>query len=223
MIKPSNSKGGLYAFLSMATNNYINFQQGKDGKYRWIYEVHLLKNFAILREVYWAFGVTCVICFLLVGCIGLCSDGIDGFKSLIPSPTTLLIVIAAVIAVGFIGYFLYAAICGWKYCVRFTMDEKEIVHEQMPRNAEKAKLISTLTVLAGLMAKRPGTVGTGMLAARTTMVSTFSSVKKIKAVRKSNLIKVNETLSKNQVYVEDEYFDFVYQFICQHCPNAKIV
>ena len=93
----------------------------------------------------------------------------------------------------------------------------------MPRQAKKAQVVSALTVLAGLMARRPGVAGAGMLAARTTMVTSFSSVKKIKAVRRSNLIKVNETLSRNQVYVDEQDFDIVYQFICQHCPNAKIV
>lgn len=200
-----------------------NIQKGQDGRYRWVYEVHLLKNYAILWEVYWAFSITAVICFLLVGCIGFCSDGIDGLKDMIPSPKVLLIIVGAVLLAGALGYFLYAAISGWKYVVRFTMDDKELVHEQMPRQAKKAQVVSALTVLAGLMARRPGVAGAGMLAARTTMVTSFSSVKKIKAVRRSNLIKVNETLSRNQVYVDEQDFDFVYQFICQHCPNAKIV
>lgn len=205
----------------MATNNSTNFRQGKDGKYRWVYEVHLLRNFAILKEVYRAFGITCLICYLLIGGICFCSDGIDGLKMMIPTPKVLLIVVGSVLLLGFLGYFLYAAINGWKYVVRFTMDDKELVHEQMPRQAKKAQIISTLTVLAGLIAKRPGVVGSGMLAARTTSVSTFSSVKRIKAYRKKNLIKVNETLFRNQVYVEDKDFDYVYQFICEHCPNAK--
>mgnify|MGYP002854355288 CR=1 FL=1 len=200
-----------------------NIQKGQDGRYRWVYEVRLLKNYAILWEVYRAFAITAVICFLLVACIGFCSDGVDGLKEMIPSPKVFLIIVGCVLLAGALGYFLYAAISGWKYVVRFTMDDKELVHEQMPRQAKKAQVVSTLTVLAGLMAKSPGTIGTGMLAARTTMVTSFSSVKKIKAVRRSNLIKVNETLSRNQVYVEEQDFDFVYQFICQHCPNAKIV
>ena len=207
-------------FLLMAQSN--NIQLGKDGRYRWVYEVHLLKNYAILWEVYKALFVTCIICHLLVGCMGFCSDGFDAIKMLIPTPKVFLIVVGAVLVAGALGYFVYAAMCGWKYVVRFTMDDKEVVHEQMPRQAKKAQVISTLSVLAGLMSKRPGVVGAGMLAARTTSVSTFNSVKWIKAVRKSNLIKINETLSRNQVYVEDVDFDFVYQFICEHCPNAKI-
>lgn len=206
-------------FIMFSSKNII---LGKDGKYRWVYEVHLLKNYVILWEVYRVFAITAVICYFLVGCIGFCSDGFDALKSMVPSPKIVAIVIAVILVLGFLGYFLYAAINGWKYCVRFTMDDKEVVHEMMPKHAKKAQVISTLTVLAGLLARRPGTVGAGMLAARTTSVSTFSDVRKVKGVKRRNLIKVNERLSRNQVYAEKEDFDFVYNYICEHCPNAKI-
>ena len=204
----------------MASSN--NIQKGKDGKYRWVYEVHLLKNYAILWEVYRMLAITCFICLFIIGCIGVCSDGLDALKMFKINLTTILIIVGVVAALGFLGYFLYAAICGWKYVVRFTMDEKQIIHEQTPMQAKKAKTISLLTVLAGLMAKRPGVVGAGMLAARTSSISVFSSVKRIIGNKRKNLIKVNETISRNQIYVDSDDFDFVYNFICEHCPNAKI-
>jgi len=36
-----------------------------------------------------------------------------------------------------------------------------------------------------------------------------------------NLIKVNQLLNKNRIYVPEEDFDFVYDFLCQHCTKAK--
>ena len=33
--------------------------------------------------------------------------------------------------------------------------------------------------------------------------------------------KVNQLLNKNRIYVPEEDFDFVYDFLCQHCPRAK--
>ena len=54
------------------------------------------------------------------------------------------------------------------------------------------------------------------------MTSEFRVVRKVKAVRWMHLIMVNEFLSRNQVYVEDEDFDFVYDYISKHCPKAKI-
>lgn len=201
-----------------SSNNII---LGKDGKYRWVYEVHLLKNYVILWEVYRVFAISAIICYFLVGCIGFCSDGFDALKMMVPNPKYVAIVIAAILVIGLLGYFLYAALNGWKYCVRFTMDNNEVVHEMMPKHAKKAQVVSTLAVLAGLMAGKPGVMGAGMLAARTTSVSTFMNVRKVKGVKRRNLIKVNERLFRNQVYAEKEDFDFVYNFICEHCPNAK--
>lgn len=195
--------------------------QGKDGKYRWVYEVKLMRNFAILWEVYRALIITCGITFFIIACISVCADGVDAFSGFPFDIKFIAIFVAGMLVLGFLGYVLYAAISGWKYVIRFTMTDKEIIHEQMPRQVKKAQAISMITVLAGLASKSPGTIGTGMLAARTTSVSTFKDVKKIKAVRRSNLIKVNESLSRNQIYVEEQEFDFVYQFLCQHCPNAK--
>jgi hypothetical protein len=44
----------------------------------------------------------------------------------------------------------------------------------------------------------------------------------VKAIRRMNTIKVNERFQKNRVYVSDEDFDFVYDYITSRCTNAKI-
>lgn len=104
----------------------------------------------------------------------------------------------------------------------FTMDEKEVVHQQMPRQVKKAQALSALTVLVGAAAGKPGTVGAGLLAAsRTTSTSELANVARLIPCRRMNLIKVNQLLNKNRVFVPDEDFDFVYDFLCQHCPKAK--
>ncbi|MCR5018366.1 MAG: hypothetical protein K6A64_06175 [Bacteroidales bacterium] len=40
--------------------------------------------------------------------------------------------------------------------------------------------------------------------------------------RHFNLIKVNQLLSHNQVYVPAEDFDLVLNFLREHCPIAKL-
>ena len=52
-------------------------------------------------------------------------------------------------------------------------------------------------------------------------ISDFDKVRRVKANRRQHLIKVNQTLERNQVYVTEEDFDFVLDFIRKHCPNAK--
>ena len=92
----------------------------------------------------------------------------------------------------------------------------------MPKTVKKAEAIGLITALVGLAAKNPTTVGAGMLSAsRSTSTSVFANVRRVKARRRMNLIKVNQLLFKNQVYVPDEDYDFVYDYIKSHCPKAK--
>ena len=114
-----------------------------------------------------------------------------------------------------------AAILG-NYVVLFEMDEKEVTHIQMPRQVKKAEVVGLITALVGVMGKKPTTIGAGMLAAsKSKNTSKFANVRRVKARRRLNLIKVNQLLNKNQVYVADEDFDFVYDFIKSRCTNAK--
>ena len=131
------------------------------------------------------------------------------------------IVLGIFLGLTIISILIMAAILG-TYVVLFEMDEKEVVHIQMPRQVKKAEVVGLITALVGIMAKNPTTIGAGMLAAsKSTSTSEFANVRHVKARRRLNLIMVNQLLSRNQVYVADEDFDFVYNFIKTHCPNAK--
>lgn len=54
------------------------------------------------------------------------------------------------------------------------------------------------------------------------MSSEWGKVKSIAVYPNRNTIKVNETLNKNQVYALDRDFEFVKQYVLDHCPNAKV-
>ena len=65
-------------------------------------------------------------------------------------------------------------------------------------------------------------VGSGILAStRFSSTSVLKNVARLIPCRRMNLIKVNQLLNKNRIYVPDEDFDFVYDFLCQHCTKAK--
>ena len=178
-----------------------------DGKYRWIYEVNMLKNYSILFDVWKVFGITMLIVMGLIGFILLIAGEFD---------------LDSLAGLSFAGYYLYAAIVGGKYIVVMTMDHNEVVHQQLPKQMKKAQIIGNATIVAGLLTGNLGAVGRGMIAnSRTSMITRYADVKKVIAVRGNNLIKVNETLEKNRVYVCNEDFDFVYRFLCEHCPSAK--
>lgn len=192
-----------------------------DGKYRWVYEVNMLTNFSILFDVWKVLGISMGILVLLFVVIAV-FDGDWDVDMLIGMASTLGIVVLVMLVLGLIGYFVYAAISGWKYAVLFIMDEKEVVHQQMPNTVKKGQLIGALTILAGFASGRPGAVGTGVLAqSRLSMTSTLAHVERLISCRKMNLIKVNERFEKNRVYVNTEDFDFVYDFLLTHCTHLK--
>lgn len=192
-----------------------------DGKYRWVYEVNMLTNYSILFDVWKVLGISMGMLVLLFVVIAV-FDGDWDVDMLIGMASTLGVVALVMLVLGLIGYFVYAAISGWKYAVLFIMDEKEVVHQQMPNTVKKGQLIGALTILAGFASGRPGAVGTGVLVqSRLSMTSTLAHVERLISCRKMNLIKVNERFEKNRVYVNTEDFDFVYDFLLTHCTHLK--
>ena len=189
-----------------------------DGKYRWVYEMNLLKNPTIFITVLKVMMISIAIVWLFGLIIGLGNMDLDYFLFWTKLSGIML---GIFVVLTIIGVLITAAILG-NYVVLFEMDEKEVTHIQMPRQVKKAEAIGLITALVGAMAKNPTTIGTGMLAAsKTKSTSVFVNVRRVKARRRLNLIKVNQLLDKNQVYVPDEDFDFVYDFIKSRCTKAK--
>ena len=192
-----------------------------DGKYRWAYEMHLLKNptifLTVLKIMLIAIGIVWV--FGLV--VGLFQGDLDMDYFLFWTRLSG-IMIGIFFGLAILAMLVVAAIFNGKYVVLFEMDEKQVTHIQMPRQVKKAEVIGLITALVGLAAKNPTTIGTGLLStAKSKSTSEFANVRWVKSRRWRNLIKVNQLLNKNQVYVADEDFDFVYDYIKSRCINAK--
>lgn len=201
-------------------NNGIRVSLCEDGKYRWTYPLDMLKNPTILFVIFKIFGILFSIPLLIALISAAVNNDLakiwDSFLKI------WLIVIAVFFVIIIISYLIVVWMNGGKYIVHFTMDEKRIVHEQEPAQFDRARKVGLLAALVGIFAKRPSTVGAGALAAsHSTSTSDFAKVRKIKPRRRQHLIKVNQTLERNQVYVTDEDFDFVLDFIRKHCPNTK--
>ncbi len=192
-----------------------------DGKYRWVYEVPMLKNPSILYDVYKVLGISIGVVWLLNVLLIVCDEGLSP-ENLWSSTCVILMVMLVLVVIGFIAYVIVAWCYGWKYVVLFTMDEKKIVHQQMPRQVKKTQILGALTTFVGAAAGKPGAVGTGYLAvSRTMTTSELANVTSLIPCRRMNLIKVNRLLKKNRIFVPDEDFDFIYNFLRQHCPKAK--
>jgi len=149
----------------------------------------------------------------------------DGFGEAVGIAGTILgygvIVMAALLA---IAYPLVGIINGGKYFVLFKMDDKGVNHIQLDRQFKKAQALGFLTALIGLSGGNLSAGGAGLMAAtRQSLYTSFKKVRSIKAVRSRNTIYVNESMTRNQVYVEDGDFDFVLHHIISHCPkNVRV-
>lgn len=181
----------------------------------------MLTTPSILFDAYWvlaiSFGIVWLFLLLLIGC-----DGKSSMTDVWNITQMFLLLIAGFFVLGYVAYFFVAWYYGWKYSIQFIMDDKQVIHEQLKSTVHKARALGRLTAAAGAAAGKPGMIGMGAQAAtRTSMATTYDSVRRLVPRRSMNLIKMNERFSRNRIYVPDEDFDFVYEFLCQHCPKAR--
>jgi hypothetical protein len=191
-----------------------------DGKYRWVYKMHMLKNPTIFLTVFKIFAYIVVVGFLIFGFFLYVIHG--DWEGLWGMAKAMGLVLLIFLGLTFLGVALVAALYGGKYEVLFVMDEKEIAHIQVPQQFRKAQKLAAVTAMAGAAGGSFTAAGAGMLAAtKNASISVFAHVKRVKARRWLHVIKVNQLFDHNHVYVQKEDFDFVYNFIKSHCPNAK--
>ena len=190
-----------------------------DGKYRWTYPMSMLKNPTVFFTICKIFGILGGIAFLTtyIGPLFRGEFSVIGHELKYWGIAILVFLVIAGLA-----YLIVAAVYGGKYIVQFTMDEKGILHEQIPEQKKKAQIMGGVVAGAGALAGKPGRVAQGgMIATHTSLSTDFSKVRSIKAFPGRATIKVNEAFNKNQVYTSPEDFDFVLQYIQSHCPQAK--
>lgn len=195
-----------------------NISRGTDGSYKWTCERSLFKDPTIFWLCFKVIIGTTAGVMLLISLISAIADGFtaDSLRFM----GTLTLGMSGLMAVLLcLGYLLYAAIMGGKYVVDFTMDDKVLVHAQGAKQAEKAKKIAILTILAGMFSRRVTTVGVGMNAGRTTSTTVFESVKKVTVNEKRSLIKLWGGGS-NYIYTAPEDFTFVRDFVQSHVDPA---
>ncbi len=190
-----------------------------DGKYHWTFPMDMLRNPSAYFTICKIFGALGGIAFI-TAYIGPVFRG--DFAPLVHDLKYWGIAVLAFLLISAVAYLIVAAIYRGKYIVRFTMDEKGILHEQIPQQKKKAQVMGGVVGAAGVLGGKAAQAGQGaLIAAHTSLSSDFSKVRSIKAFPRRSFIKVNEPLSKNEVYVCPEDFDFVLNYIKSRCPGAK--
>ena len=206
----------------IADNNYegAEVRLCKDGKYRWKYDLNMIKNPIIAITVFKVFFYIILAGFLIFGTFMYAIHG--DWNGLWGMAKAALLVLAIFAGLTILGMLVVVYYYKTKYIVLFEMDENEIKHEQEPMQFKKAQKMAAVTAAAGAVSGSFTTAGAGMLAAsHNSSTSPFAHVRRVRPIRWLNTIKVNQLLNHNQIYVPKEDFDFVYEFIKSHCPKVK--
>lgn len=198
---------------------YARVKLCSDGKYRWTYPMNMYRNPGIYLTVCKIFGILGLIAFVATN-IGQVVHG--EFDVIAGELKYWGIAVLVFLAISGLAYLVVAAMYGGKYIVSFTMDEKGIMHEQIPVQKTKARQLGDIVSGAGAAGGNIGRIGQGiMIANHTSLWSDFSRVRRVKAYRLWHTIKLKEPFAMNQVYTIPEDFEFVLGFIKEHCERIK--
>lgn len=197
-------------------------EKGDDGVYRWTYALNMLTNPAILvtvlKIIVPLFSIPLIVTLIRTAIDNSWAEAWND-NMWNSSIKMCIFILVLFIGIALLSYLIVAAMYKGKYIVHFTMDEKKLVHATDPVQQRKARTMGALTAIAGrsLTAKGAGVIA----ASRTTSTTELAMVRRIKVRRHFNLIKINQLLSHNQVYVPSEDFDMVLRFLREHCPKAR--
>ncbi|WP_026520672.1 hypothetical protein [Butyrivibrio sp. VCB2001] len=200
-----------------------NIYKCPDRKYRWIYELNMLKNPMIALTILKVLGIVFIAITIFELLIEVFDGDVSGWiKDFLLTPQ-FFILPGILLGLTLLGYFITAAVYGFKYIVLFEMNEEGIAHKQLPRQFKKAEALGWLAAMAGAAAGNMIAMGSGIMATSKDMsLSNFGLVKKVRKRKNFNAIELFEPMEHNQIYAESEDFDFVWDYISSRCKKAEI-
>lgn len=200
------------------------FVQDAEGAWHWSYDFGMFTNPSILFLIWKIFGGILAVMWAGMMLMTLADGGSRMVENLLGVTQTFGVLVVGIGVLSTLGYIAYVVlVLGGTYFVVFRMDDKGVTHTQIDKQFGRVQVFAALTALAGAAAGKPGVAGSGILAgSRQSLSSAWSAVRKVRAYPDLNLIEVNGLLTRNQVYVDDEHFEFVRNYIVEHCGNAKI-
>lgn len=196
--------------------------QDEDGAYHWKYHMDMMRNPVPLFTLMKLF---LIICFCMGALLGLSvliggGDPMDAFQAF------------AVPAFGIGAFFMVLSLIAWCimmltrggcYTFEFLMTEDQVVTIQTKEERERAKNLAAAGFVLSLLDKNLTMAGASMaVAAGDVFTSRYTDVKAVIAARRHDLIKVNNVLQHNTIYAEPHQYEFVWNYITSHCPDAKI-
>ena len=200
--------------------NTVEFKKDEDGKYRWQYDMDMMKNKSILRIVSKVLGICMGGVWLLM--TFLFAQEQDFFPR---GFLVLTLVFAAITAVVFLLTYLIYVIAaktkGGVYVLRFEMDEQSVRIVQSRKTTERNKAMGVAVAAGAIASGNLASAGSAapMLLSEQIAQTYFANIRKVKEQRKDNLIEIREAIGANQIYAADEIYDQVLSFIRAHVKS----
>ncbi len=192
--------------------------QEEDGTFDWIFSLKLLKNRSLLKFVIKVIALICVLIAVV-------------FIIVVRDPG-LLLMILGILVLCFAGGSLIAVFATWvvnamykgNYLLVYQLNDRQLLFSQTSDQAQITKIISVASAAVNAAGNNLGgaIAGAGLAMSPNAYSSDFSKVKAVRGNKKDNLIWVNSFFQYQMVYVPDSFYDFVWDYVTQRCPKAKI-
>lgn len=209
--------GGIRMETRQATRLYRDDQ----GVYHWAYYLNMYKNFSILRMILKAMGIGMLVIGAIIGG-ALISSGSRAFGA---AETIGFIVITVLIILAIVVgcYFLVALIYGGMYISYFVMDDQKISHYQPSDQADKERLIGLVSAAGGAATGNWGLTAAAMTAGgRLVVEMKFDDIRSMTIVPSQGEIRLHSFLTWNTIYVNQEDFAIVAEYLRSKCVRAVI-
>ena len=202
------------------TDNRVNrdFRLCDDGVYRWVYVYDLWKNYTVILEIEKFFALACLGIMIILGLLEIPEKGL--IKRIISSAQEAGVILAVFTVLLLISYPIYCFLSKGKYCVLFEMDDKSIMHTRMEKEVKNEELVEWLWAANEIIDSRLLSTGLSIAtASEASMETVFADVRKAVVSEKGRTITLICKITRNQVYVPDDKFEFVKNYILERCPE----
>lgn len=190
----------------------------EDGTYDWIYCLKMFQNLSMFKFV---MKVILIIYAIMIVSLLVITKGSGDILWLLG---ILALVFIAVIVIVLFSFWLVDKMYKGRYMLIYEMNNKGVSFSQTSDQAQITRVITSTSAAVSAAGGNIGGVisGTGLAMKPNSYHADFSKVRSVKGKRSDNLIWVNTFLQYLMVYVPDEAYDFVWNYITQRCVKARI-
>lgn len=202
----------------------------EDGVYRWSYVMDMWRNRYMIRLAWKIIVPLLGILLLFVAAMALKNaqylmrQGVarEELMFYLRGDLISVYIVAGLLAGILLLTELIYAVCALamhgKWRLRFEMDESAVALVRNPGTMETLNALGAVAAIVGLAAGKPRgalRVGNTLAMANNTGTSRFECTRRVKQVRRYDLLDLREWFGMNQIYVPPEDYEYVRDFILE--------